>query len=153
MIFIKNKLLKYFYLGFICSILTVTIIGQDEGTTDIEGKVFGRSLKYLAELQGIPNPQDFFVVVLKPRNVENFPRFIKIRNLYTSKNEKLTEKYFNAEKTWTFQLERDCSCDEKINDWKDTKEILLYKNYDELPQQSFIQCFLLKQKPNLLNDK
>lgn len=153
MILAKDILLKYVVLIFICSFMTTVIAGQNKEKIIVEGKVFGRSLKDLVELQGIPNQQNIFVEVLKSKDSENIPRFIKVRNVYKSKNNKLTEKFFNVDKKWSFILERDCSCDEKIKDWKDTREILLYKNYDELPQQSFIQCFLLKQAPNLINDK
>lgn len=146
MMLIKHKLLKCFCLGFIYSILTIPVVSQNKEIIEIEGRVIGRSLKDLVELQGFPRQQNFFVIVEKSNDGENFPKFIKIRNTYNSRNEKLTEKFFKGKKSLIFRVQRESSCDEMIDNWNNKKEILLFDNYDGLSRYSAIQCFLLQRK-------
>lgn len=153
MIFTKDIFAKSVALIFICCFINSIIAGQNKEEVIVEGKVFGRSLKDLVELQGIPNQQNIFVEVLKSSSSEIVSRFIKVKNVYRSKTEKLAKTIFNVKKIWAFILERDATCDEKIKDWKDTKEILLFKYYDELLEQNSIQCFRLKKPPNLVDEK
>ena len=153
---LKNILLRCLYQIFILSIVVIPSLSQSKDEViKLEASVFARSLKPLdfIKLTGFKSQQTFFVKIENANFDQNLLEFIKIRNLYDSKKEKLPSKFFKSKKTWVFYLQRDTACDEKILDWSDDREILLYKKYEGLSPNTIVQCFLLKQKPVLADRK